>query len=72
MECAKNAIKMNGQGGIIMTHDITFCVSINCPYRFNCKRNVINNQFNENELVSQCDFSHTDTHCDEKSKIKLY
>ena len=43
---------------------MTFCVSINCPYRFNCKRNVINNKFDENELVSQCNFEHTDTKCD--------
>lgn len=46
-----------------MTHDMTFCVSINCPYRFSCKRNIINNKFDENELVSQCDFEHTDTKC---------
>jgi hypothetical protein len=44
-------------------HDMTFCVSINCPYRFNCSRNVINNKFEENELVSQCNFEHTDTSC---------
>lgn len=44
-------------------HDITFCVSINCPYRFNCKRNIINNKFEENEVILQCDFEHTDTNC---------
>ena len=44
-------------------HDMTFCVSINCPYRFNCKRNVINNVFDKDELVSQCNFEHTDTKC---------
>lgn len=59
----RNAIKMSGQGGITMSHDMTFCVSINCPYRFNCRRNVINNTFEEDELISQCDFKHTDTSC---------
>jgi hypothetical protein len=44
-------------------HDITFCTSINCPYRFNCMRNIINNKFEKGELISQCNFEHTYSNC---------
>ena len=29
-----------------MTHDITFCAAIDCPYKFNCARHINNNKFN--------------------------
>lgn len=47
-----------------MTHDITFCAAIDCPYKFNCARHINNNKFNKDELISQCNFEHTITHCD--------
>lgn len=28
-----------------MNHDITFCTTISCPYRFTCKRFIQNNKF---------------------------
>ena len=30
-----------------MTYDITFCAAIDCPYRFNCARHIINNKFDK-------------------------
>ena len=45
-------------------HDITFCVAIDCPYRFTCKRHINNNKFEKNELISQSNFEHTATRCD--------
>lgn len=47
-----------------MTHDMTFCVAISCPYKFTCKRHIANNNFEKDELVSQCEFKHTLTSCD--------
>lgn len=46
-----------------MTRDITFCKAIDCPYRFNCKRNKMHYNFGE-ELISECDFEHTITKCE--------
>lgn len=46
-----------------MSHDMTFCVTISCPYRFNCKRHVNNNTFKDDEEISVCEFEHTDTKC---------
>ena len=48
----------------MINHDITFCVARDCVYRFNCRRNVINNTFEKEEVISQCNFEHTDTKCD--------
>lgn len=47
-----------------MSHDITFCITLNCPYRFTCKRFIENNIFAKGELISQQEFPHTQTNCD--------
>lgn len=46
-----------------MTHDMTFCKAIDCPYRFNCDRHYDNHKFGKDELVSQAVFEHTTTKC---------
>lgn len=53
-----------------MSHDMTFCVTHSCPYRFTCQRFKDNNVFAENELISQCEFPHTSTKCDYYIKKK--
>jgi len=47
-----------------MNYDMTFCVAIDCPYRFTCKRHENNNTFEEGRLISMANFKHTDTKCD--------
>lgn len=52
-----------------MNLDITYCCTKICPYIYTCKRNIINYNFKNGEIISQCNFKHTNTNCDYYIKL---
>lgn len=47
-----------------MTRDMTYCNNKKCPLKNSCMRNIINNRFEEWELIWQSDFYDEDKECD--------
>lgn len=47
----------------MINHDMTFCINNKCKYKNECKRNINNNKFKENELIWQSEFELINGEC---------
>lgn len=54
-----------------MNEEIKYCKTINCPYRFTCKRFFYNNDFEDELFITYKEFEHTYTNCNYYIKMEV-